>query len=121
MAAEEEWDLGAVVRGRRQPPTQRSENAVDEEDAKEAVEEAGKGGFFSGFPDLLQRRDGFQELEDLYKPLFFPEIQQQPLRRLGSPSASWVSPADAFTAIAEFPQPQNAHRQPPQIPRSRKR
>ncbi|KAG6518192.1 WRKY transcription factor 22-like [Zingiber officinale] len=128
VVAEEEWDLGAVVRGRRPPSMPRNETAwlpypttLDDAAAEEAVVEAGKGGFLSGFPDLLQRWDGFQELEELYKPFFFPKIQQQPLRRLGSPSASWVSPADASTAVVEFPQPQNCHRPPPQIPRSRRR
>ncbi|KAG6497988.1 WRKY transcription factor 22-like [Zingiber officinale] len=113
VAAEEEWDLGAVVRGRR-PSSTRLDEA-----------EAGKSGSFSGFPDLLQRRDGFQELEELYKPFFFSKSQQKPLQLRWSPPASWLSPANVSTAVVGFPQPhppsRQVHRLPPQIPRSKRR
>lgn len=126
---EEEWDLGAVVRGCRPSSTRLnvwSPSPTTLAEGEEEEVEAGKGGSFSGFPDLLQRWDGFQELEELYKPFFFSKSQQKPLQQQRSPPASWLSPADdPSTAVVGFPQPhppsRRAHRLPPQIPRSKRR
>ncbi|XP_074591605.1 putative WRKY transcription factor 29 [Curcuma longa] len=126
VAAEEEWDIGAVVRGRR-PSSIRLDAWFPSPATLDVAEEeeAGKTGSFSGFPDLLQRRDGFQELEELYKPFFFSKSQQMPLQLRGSPPASWLSPADPSIAVVGSPQPpppsRQAHRLPPQIPRSKRR
>ncbi|THU70037.1 hypothetical protein C4D60_Mb08t20770 [Musa balbisiana] len=123
--ADDDWDLGAVVRSCRpsgttetargnfflQPP---SAVPLDVEQ-QEAAAEGGEGGAFVGWPDLFRSRDGLQELEELYKP-FFPKVQQKQLR--GSPSC----PSPAAVAGPHQPPPSRQSQRPPsQIPRSKRR
>ncbi|RZR80628.1 hypothetical protein BHM03_00006683 [Ensete ventricosum] len=125
--ADDDWDLGAVVRSCR--PSGTTETAARDNfflqpasavrldvEQQEAAAEGGEGGAFMGWPDLFRSRDGLQELEELYKP-FFPRVQQQQQPR-GSPSY----PFPAAVAGPHQPPPSRQSQRPPsQIPRSKRR
>ncbi|CAL9132991.1 unnamed protein product [Musa textilis] len=130
--ADDDWDLGAVVRSCRPSGTTETAAAAAaargnfflqppsavplDVEQQEAAAEGGEGGAFMGWPDLFRSRDGLQELEELYKP-FFPKVQQQQQPR-GSPS----SPSPAAVVGPHQPPPSRQSQRPPsQIPRSKRR
>ncbi|CAL9059344.1 probable WRKY transcription factor 27 [Musa acuminata AAA Group] len=109
--ADDDWDLGAVVRSCRMAaaPRQPLSSSPLHTAPVEAEVEGGKGGSFLGFPDLFRGRDGVWELEELCKP-FFPKVRQQlPLA------------AVAVAGPHQPPPSRQSHRPVSQIPRSKRK
>ncbi|KAJ8479711.1 hypothetical protein OPV22_023438 [Ensete ventricosum] len=109
--ADDDWDLGAVVRNCRMAaaPRQPLSSSPLHTAPVEAEAEGGKGGSFLGFPDLFRGRDGVWELEEFCKP-FFPQVRQQ-LPRAAVPVAGPHQP----------PPSRQSHRPVSQIPRSKRK
>ncbi|RRT61595.1 hypothetical protein B296_00044096 [Ensete ventricosum] len=109
--ADDDWDLGAVVRNCRMAaaPRQPLSSSPLHTAPVEAEAEGGKGGSFLGFPDLFRGRDGVWELEEFCKP-FFPQVRQQ-LPRAAVPVAGPHQP----------PPLRQSHRPVSQIPRSKRK
>ncbi|URE43969.1 WRKY transcription factor [Musa troglodytarum] len=109
--ADDDWDLGAVVRSCRPSGTKAAPMVPLEVELQEAAAEGDKSGSFVGFQRLFRGRDGLKELEELYMPCS-PKVQQQQQSRW-SPSPSL---ADTVAAPSK-----EAHRPLSQTPRSKRR
>ncbi|XP_074568610.1 putative WRKY transcription factor 27 [Curcuma longa] len=136
MAADNDWDLGAVVRSCRAAAAAKTLERRDfasfplSEAPLEVWEEAegAKGGSFFGFSDLFQISDSGQELEELCKPFLINRVCQRQQLGTGTVTDSHysVSAASVFAAaVAGQHQPPQPARQPPrslvQMPRSKRR
>ncbi|CAL9769257.1 unnamed protein product [Musa acuminata subsp. burmannicoides] len=112
--ADDNWDLGAVVRSCRPSGTKAGPMVPLEVELQEAAAVgADKGASFVGFQRLFLGRDGLKELEELYEPCF-PQVQQQQQQQ-----SRW-SPSPSLADAAARPS-KDAHRPLSQTPRSKRR
>ncbi|XP_042411362.1 WRKY transcription factor 22-like [Zingiber officinale] len=138
MAADNDWDLGAVVRSCRAAAAAAAKTLERRDFASfplseaplEVPEEAegAKGGSFFGFSDLFKRSDSGQELEELCKPFLNNRVCQRQRPGTGTVTDSHysASAASVFAAAVAGPhQPHLPARQPHrslvQMPRAKRR